>query len=177
MAQELNTTRLRLRNWQVEDLPRWIAMNSDPVTLKYFVRTDTKEESEKSFERIRNYLELHEFGLWAAEEKESENFMGFIGLSERFIEGVSFTPCIEIGWRLDKEFWGRGYATEGALEVLKFGKEILKIDQIYSYTARINTPSINVMKKIGLSERPELDFDHPKINAGEPIRNHVVFST
>ena len=152
-------------------------MNSDPVTLKYFVRTDTKEESEKSFERIRNYLELHEFGLWAAEEKATENFMGFIGLSDQYLEGISFTPCIEIGWRLDKEFWGRGYATEGALEVLKFGQENLKIDQIYSYTARINTPSINVMKKIGLSERPELDFDHPKINAGEPIRNHVVFST
>ena len=152
-------------------------MNSDPITLKYFARTDTKEESEISFERIKSYLELHEFGLWAAEEKESENFMGFIGLSERFIEGVSFTPCIEIGWRLDKEFWGRGYATEGALEVLRFGQENLKIDQIYSYTARINTPSINVMKKIGLRERPELDFDHPKIDIGQSIRNHVVFST
>ena len=177
MAQELKTIRLKLRNWQAEDLPRWIEMNSDPVTLKYFVRTDTKEESELSFERFKNNLELHEFGLWAVEEKETGNFMGFIGLSEKFIEGVSFTPCIEIGWRLDKEFWGRGYATEGALEVLRFAQEELKIDQIYSYTARINTPSINVMKKIGLIERPELDFDHPKIDAGLPIRNHVVFST
>ena len=177
MAQELNTIRLKLRNWQAEDLPRWIEMNSDPVTLKYFVRTDTKEESELSFERFKNNLELHEFGLWAVEEKETGNFMGFIGLSEKFIERVSFTPCIEIGWRLDKEFWGRGYATEGALEVLRFAQEELKIDQIYSYTARINTPSINVMKKIGLIERPELDFDHPKIDAGLPIRNHVVFST
>lgn len=177
MAQELNTTRLKLRNWQVEDLPRWIAMNSDPITLKYFSRTDTKEESELSFERFKNNLELHNFGLWAVEEKETGNFMGFIGLSEKFIEGVSFTPCIEVGWRLDKEFWGRGYATEGALKVLRFAQEELKIDQIYSYTARINTPSINVMKKIGLIERPELDFDHPKIDAGLPIRNHVVFST
>ena len=177
MAQELDSTRLRLRNWQLEDLPRWIAMNSDPVTLKYFPRTYTKEESEISFERIRNYLELHEFGLWAAEEKESKKFIGFIGLSEQSLEGISFTPCIEIGWRLDKAFWGRGYATEGALEVLKFGLENLKIDQIFSYTARINNPSINVMKKIGLNARPELDFDHPKIDAGEPTRNHVVFST
>ena len=58
MAQELDTTRLRLRNWRVEDLPRWIAMNSDPVTLKYFPRTQTKEESETSIERIKNFLEL-----------------------------------------------------------------------------------------------------------------------
>jgi len=152
-------------------------MNSDPVTLKYSPRTDTKEESEISFERHKNYLELHDFGFWAVEEKETGNFMGFIGLLEKYIEGVPFTPCIEIGWRLDKEFWGRGYATEGALEVLRFAQEELKIDQIYSYTARINTPSINVMKKIGLIERPELDFDHPKIDAGLPIRNHVVFST
>jgi RimJ/RimL family protein N-acetyltransferase len=177
MAQELNTTRLKLRNWKVDDLPGWIEMNSDPVTLQYFQRTDTKEESENSFVRNKNFLELHEFGLWAVEEKETGNFIGFIGLSEKFIEGVSFTPCIEIGWRLHKEFWGRGYATEGALEVLRFAQQELKIDQIYSYTARINTPSINVMKKIGLIERPELDFDHPKIDAGLPIRNHVVFST
>lgn len=152
-------------------------MNSDKEVLKYFSRTDTETESMESFERNRIFLNENSFGLWAAEEKATENFMGFIGLSDRYLEGISFTPCIEIGWRLDKEFWGRGYATEGALEVLKFGQENLKIDQIYSYTARINTPSINVMKKIGLSERPELDFDHPKINAGEPIRNHVVFST
>ena len=112
-------------------------MNSDPVTLKYFVRTNTKEESEISFERIKNFLELHEFGLWTAEEKKTESFMGFIGLSEQSLKGISFTPCIEIGWRLDKAFWGRGYATEGALEVLRFAQENLKIDQIYSYTARI----------------------------------------
>jgi RimJ/RimL family protein N-acetyltransferase len=177
MAQELNSTRLKLRNWQVDDLPLWIAMNSDPITLKYFPRTHTKEESEVSFERFKSFLELHEFGLWAAEEKETGNFMGFIGLSEQNLEGISFTPCIEIGWRLDKAFWGRGYATEGAREVLRFAQENLKIGQIYSYTARINAPSINVMKKIELKERPELDFDHPKIDAGEPTRNHVVFST
>ena len=177
MAQELDTPRIKLRNWQAKDLPRWIAMNSDPVTLKYFPRTYTNTESEISFERISKFLELHEFGVWAAEEKESANFMGFIGLSEQHLEGISFTPCIEIGWRLDKAFWGRGYATEGALEVLKFGQENLKIDQIFSYTARINTPSINVMKKIGLAARPELDFDHPKIDVGLPMRNHVVFST
>lgn len=152
-------------------------MNSDPITLRYFERTDTKEESEASFERIKSDLALHEFGLWAVEEKETGNFMGFIGLSEKYIEGVSFTPCIEIGWRLDKAYWGRGYATEGALEVLKFGLENLQIDQIYSYTAQINTPSINVMKKIGLIERPELEFEHPKISLGDNLRKHVVYST
>ena len=161
----------------MEDLPFWIAMNSDPVTLKYFPRTYTRDESQASFERIKIDLELHEFGLWAAQEKQSGKFMGFIGLSRKTLEGISFTPCIEIGWRLDREFWGRGYATEGALEDLKFGQESLKFDQIFSYTSRINTPSINVMKKIGLKARSELDFDHPKIQAGEPFREHVVFST
>ena len=177
MAHELNTPRLRLRNWQVEDLPSWIAMNSDPITLKYFPRTFTEAESRASFERIKSFLELNKFGLWAAEEKETEKFMGFIGLSEQNVEGIAFTPCIEIGWRLDREYWGRGYATEGALEVLKFGQESLKFDQIFSYTSRINSPSINVMKKIGLRARSELDFDHPKIQAGELLRDHVVFST
>lgn len=177
MTRELNTPRLILRNWRLADLPIWIEMNSDPITLKYFPRTFTEAESRASFERIKSFLELHEFGLWAAEEKESEKFMGFIGLSEQYVEGISFTPCIEIGWRLDKSYWNKGYATEGASAVLKFGSEILKIDKIFSYTTRINTPSLNVMKKIGLTARPELDFDHPKIKTGEPLLSHLVYST
>ncbi len=152
-------------------------MNSDPITLKYFPRTFTEAESRASFERIKSFLELHEFGLWGAEEKETEKFMGFIGLSEQNVKGISFTPCIEIGWRLDKEFWGKGYATEGAEAVLKFGQDSLHLTEIYSYTSRINLPSINVMRKIGLRARPEFDFGHPMIPNEDELRNHVVYST
>lgn len=177
MAQELNSPRIRLRHWQLNDLPNWISMNSDPITLRYFPRVFTEEESRASFERIRIFLEIHEFGLWAAEERETGKFMGFIGLSEQKLDGIAFTPCIEIGWRLDKSFWGKGYATEGAIEVLKFGQEHLGISEIFSFTSKLNLPSLNVMRKIGLRARPEFDFEHPKIDEGNPARKHVVFST
>lgn len=81
-------------------------------------------------------------------------------------------------WQVeDLPHWIAGHATEGALEVLKFSLKNLKIERIFSYTARINAPSINVMKKIGLKERPELEFEHSKISVGDNLRKHVVYST
>ena len=86
-------------------------------------------------------------------------------------------PCQEIGWRLDKKYWGKGYATEAAKVVLNFGLADIGLPEIYSYAAKSNLPSINVMRKIGLRERPDLAFEHPKIAAGSPVKSHVVYST
>ena len=103
MAIELNTPRTLLRAWQESDLEPWIALNSDAENLRYFPRTYTAEESLTSFNRLRDRLNENPFGLWAAEEKSSGEFMGFIGLAHQDLPGVSFIPCHEIGWRLDKK--------------------------------------------------------------------------
>lgn len=103
--------------------------------------------------------------------------MGFVGLAKQEIPGVAFMPCYEIGWRLDKKYWGKGYATEAAKVVLDYGLEDLGLAEIFSFTAKQNLPSINVMKKIGLRERPELDFAHPRIEDVSPVKWHVVYST
>ena len=103
--------------------------------------------------------------------------MGFVGIARQEIPGVAFMPCHEIGWRLDKKFWGQGYATEAARIILDFGLNEIGIDQIFSFTAAQNLPSINVMKKIGLREREELAFAHPRIEDSSPVKAHVVYST
>lgn len=177
MAKELESPRVLLREWRDDDLAPWITLNSDPINLKYFPRTYTPEESTASFQRIRERLDSNDFGLWAAEEKSSGNFMGFVGIASQNLDGVSFMPCHEIGWRLDKEFWGRGYATEAAKVALDFALNELHIPVIYSYTAIANEPSINVMRKIGLHFRPDLEFDHPNIPEGSPVKRHLVYST
>ena len=86
-------------------------------------------------------------------------------------------PCHEIGWRLDKKYWGKGYATEAAKVVLAYGLAELKLEEIFSFTAKGNLPSVNVMRKIGLHERPELAFEHPRIPDESPVKSHVVYST
>ena len=177
MAIELQTPRVLLRAWKESDLAPWVALNSDAENMRYFPRTYTSEESHASFQRFRELLDSNPFGLWAAEEKSSGAFMGFVGLAHQDLPGVSFMPCNEIGWRLDKNYWGKGYATEAAKTVLEFGLKELNLPIIYSYTALQNLPSINVMRKIGLRERPELTFEHPKIPDGNPVKTHLVYST
>ncbi len=177
MAIELETPRVLLRAWQVSDVEPWIALNSDSENMRYFPRTYTPDESKASFQRLRDLLNEHSFGLWAAQEKSSGDFMGFVGLAHQDLPGVSFMPCHEIGWRLDKKYWGKGYATEAAKSVLDYGVKDLSLPIIYSYTALQNLPSINVMRKIGLRERSELTFEHPKIPDGNPVKSHLVYST
>jgi ribosomal-protein-alanine N-acetyltransferase len=173
----IESERVLLREWQSSDLEPWIALNLDPDNLRYFPRTYTAQESTESFRRISELLEKNHYGLWAAEEKTSREFMGFIGLAKQDLPEISFMPCHEIGWRLDKKYWGKGYATEGTKVALAYGLTELEIPTIYSYTSFYNLPSINVMKKIGLRQRQELTFEHPRIEVGSPLRTHIVYST
>lgn len=177
MAISLESDRVLLREWLASDLDPWISLNLDPENLRYFPRVYTVEESRSSFERSRDRLNENSFGFWAAEEKSSGDFMGFVGIAYQDIPGVAFMPCHEIGWRLDKKYWGNGYATEAARVVLGYGMHEIGLAEIFSFTAKFNAPSINVMRKIGLRERPELAFEHPKIDAGNPVKSHVVYST
>jgi RimJ/RimL family protein N-acetyltransferase len=99
-------------------------------------------------------------------------FAGLIGLSAVDFE-ASFTPCVEIGWRLASPYWGHGYATEGARAALAFGFERLGLPEIVAFTVRANLRSIRVMEKIGMVFSEE--FDHPGIALGHPLRRHVLY--
>lgn len=166
-----------LRAWQESDLAPWTALNADSENLKFFPRVYSPEESLASFLRLRDLLATNALGLWAAEERSRGEFMGFVGLAKQDIPGVAFMPCYEIGWRLDKKYWGQGYATEAAQVVLDYGLNEGGLTEIFSFTAKQNLPSINVMKKIGLRERPELAFAHPRIADESPVKWHIVYST
>ncbi len=177
MAAQLETPRVLLRGWQESDLAPWIALNLDEENLKFFPRVYSAEESLASYLRLRDLLANNSIGLWAAEEKSSGEFMGFVGLTRQEIPGVVFMPCHEIGWRLDKKYWSKGYATEAAKTVLDYGLNEGGLTEIFSFAAKQNLPSIKVMKKIGLRERPELTFAHPRIDDASPVKLHVVYST
>lgn len=88
---------------------------------------------------------------------------------------AAFTPCVEIGWRLAAEHWGRGYATEAAREVLAYGFATLGLEEIVSFTTETNLRSRRVMEKLGLKCDPADDFDHPKLGADHPLRRHDLY--
>ncbi len=101
-------------------------------------------------------------------------FIGFVGLSVPSFTS-HFTPCVEIGWRIAKEYWGNGYASEAAAASLHFGFEKLKLQQIVAFTVPTNKRSIAVMERIGMSRNPADDFDHPNLQPGHPLQRHVLY--
>ena len=100
-----------------------------------------------------------------------------IGLNrlDNSILPVHFLPAVEVGWRLAFDYWGKGYATEGALACLKYGFEMLDLDEIVSFTTVTNKRSRAVMEKIGMHHDPKEDFDHPHVPEGNPLRKHVLY--
>lgn len=165
------TDRLRFRDWQQEDFVTFEKMNADAEVMRYFPSILTSKESEEFLEKIQDEFKERGYGLYPIELRDTGEFIGYIGFHLSTFE-AEFTPCVEIGWRLHNDFWGRGYATEGAKACLKYGFETLKFEKIYSFTAKINISSENVMQKIGLEYVQ--DFQHPSVGEGS-LKDHVLY--
>lgn len=171
---DLRTDRLWLRRWLPGDLAPFAALNADARVMEYFPAVLSREETDTLASRIEAHFEQHGFGLWAVEIPDVTSFAGFIGLSVPRFE-APFTPCVEIGWRLAPEYWGRGYATDGARAVLDFAFNALGLDEVVSFTAPGNLRSRRVMEKIGMVHNPADDFDHPALPGGHRLRRHVLY--
>ena len=160
----VDTPRLILRAWRDSDREPFARMNADPRVMEFFPSCLSRAESDALFDRAR-------MSVLAAELRATGEFIGFIGLSVPTFE-AHFTPCVEIGWRLAAEHWGRGLATEGARAVLERAS-----GEIVSFTTEKNWRSRRVMEKIGLKHDPRDDFDHPGLPEGHPLRRHVLYRT
>lgn len=170
----LMTTRLRLRAWREEDLAPFAVLNGDARVMEFFHHPLDHSESDALVGRIREHFDRHGFGLWAVEVPGVADFIGFVGLSVPTFQ-AHFTPCVEIGWRLAYEHWGRGYATEAARAALAFGFRDLELDAIVSFTAPENSRSRRVMERLGMARSAEDDFEHPAFPEGHPLRAHVLY--
>jgi len=168
----IETDRLLLREWQTADQAVYIEMNSDSSVMEFFPSILTPEQSLQHIRRITELINKEGYGLFAVERKEDSAFIGFTGFSHPRFE-ASFTPCVEIGWRISGKFWNKGYATEAAKACLQFGFERMKWKDIYSFTSLLNTRSETVMKKIGMHREGE--FDHPLLENGHPLQKHVLY--
>ena len=170
----LKTERLALRPWNDDDVEPFAALNADPKVMEHFPAVLSRDETEAAVERIVDHFDVHGFGLWAVEAPEVADFIGFVGLAVPRFE-AHFTPCVEIGWRLAKDYWGRGYATEGARAALAFAFDTLRLEEVVSFTVPGNERSRGVMEKLGMERDPGDDFDHPLLPKGHAIERHVLY--
>jgi len=170
---EFETSRLRLRQWQESDREPFAAMNADPAVMEFFPALQGRAASDASIDAWQSQFAAQGWSNWAAEFIESSQFIGFVGLSvPRRV--LPFSPCVEIGWRLARAFWGRGFATEAAQGALRVGFERLGLTEIVSFTAVGNHRSRAVMERIGM-RNAEQDFEYPGVPEGHPLRMHCLY--
>jgi ribosomal-protein-alanine N-acetyltransferase len=175
---ELRTARLLLRRWREADLTPFAAMNADPEVMEHFPAPLTRAQSDAFASQIEEGFGEAGFGLWAVETTADGGFIGYTGLARpRFT--AHFTsparPATELGWRLARHAWGRGYATEAARAVLGFAFGRAGLSEIVSFTAVTNIRSQAVMRRIGMTRDPADDFDHPALPPGHRLRCHVLY--
>ena len=151
-------------------------MNQDPVVLEYFPRLYSPNETQEMINKMKVSIAEKGWGFWACELKETGEFIGFIGIEDRFFP-EPLKPGTEIGWRLRKEFWGKGYATEGAKAVLDYAFKTLKLEEVIAFTTVENRKSRRVMEKLGMIHDPKDDFDHPKIQTHPVSYTHLTLPT
>jgi RimJ/RimL family protein N-acetyltransferase len=169
---ELRTQRLLLRGWRAEDRDPYAAMNADAETMQFYPSILSRVESDARVDRAAEEWARDGYGRWAVEIPGVAPFGGYVGLMSPRFE-ASFTPCLEIGWRLAREHWGRGYATEAARAAIDFGFTQAGVDEIVAFTVPANTRSLRVMAKLGMKFSGE--FDHPGVVEGHPLRRHLLY--
>lgn len=170
---ELETDRLKLRQWKDEDYSIFADLNEDLQVMEFFPNPLMRMESYKLADTIKGLIEKRGWGLWAVELKNTNEFIGFTGLHIPK-PSLPFSPCVEVGWRLVKGAWGFGYATEAARASLKVAFEDLKLEEIIAYTALHNLRSQSVMRKLGMTNTDQ-NFDHPDLDPGHPLREQLLF--
>ena len=170
---ELETPRLLLRQWRDSDREPFAALNDDPAVMEFFPARIPRAASDESIETARRAIAERGWGWWAVEIRETGEFIGFTGLTipKRVLP---FSPCVEVGWRLAKAHWGKGYASEAARASLRAGFETIGLQEIVSFTALANLRSRAVMERIGM-KNANADFEHPGVPEGHALRMHCLY--
>jgi RimJ/RimL family protein N-acetyltransferase len=170
---EIDTERLRLRQWKLGDRPLFAEINSDPMVMEYYPDVLSTKESNDMAEKLESLIRNRGWGFWAVEEINENRFIGFVGLNEPGYE-MPFTPCIEIGWRLHRKYWGRGYATEAAKACLEVAFEVLGYSEVVSFTPVQNIKSRAVMERLGMINTNK-NYAHPMVPYNSPLHEHVLY--
>ena len=170
----LFTERLILRQWRDEDRAPFAEMSADPETMAYYLEPWTRERSDAWIDRAQAAIAARGYGFWALERRSDGRFLGYTGIGPADYL-PSFQGVTEVGWRLAKDVWGQGYASEAARDSLLLGFKEQGLSEIVAFTATINARSEGVMRRIGMVREPARDFDWPTFPEGHRLRPHIVY--
>lgn len=164
--------RLGFRNWNKEDLKEITELNADVDVMEHFPKTLNEKETEMFMDRLQKHYTDRGYTYFATEVLATGELIGFIGLAYQDYE-TSFTPATDIGWRLKKTAWGKGYATEGAKRCLEYAFDNLNLNRVIAVCTENNNKSERVMIKIGMNKLTK--FKHPSLNNFPTHENCICY--
>ncbi|MEM9630473.1 MAG: GNAT family N-acetyltransferase [Pseudomonadota bacterium] len=173
---EIETKRLLLRSWREGDIDPFAAICSDPDVMRYFPEPLSRQKTEKLIGMGCDCLKEHGVFYSPVEVKATGELIGFVGLDVHEDEAsLPMAPCVDIGWRLKRSAWGRGFASEAASAWLRFGFETKRYKEIVSFTPAINEASQRVMQRLGMTRDPNEDFVHHYFSEGHELALHQLY--
>lgn len=167
------SSRLGFRTWVDDDIEQMSLLNSDKEVMEFFPFLPSRDQTMEFIRRMQHQFVEKGFCYFPVDHLESNLFIGFIGFSLQEFKS-DFTPCVDIGWRIQKKYWGKGLATEGALQCIQYAKDHLPLNRIYSMAPKMNSKSLKVMEKIGMTYLKE--FEHPKLRENPTLQKCVLFA-
>ncbi|MDR7062153.1 MULTISPECIES: GNAT family N-acetyltransferase [unclassified Sphingopyxis] len=168
------TERLVMRSWRDEDVAPFQAICSDPEVMATLGPPLDMDATQALIERVKAREAEHGHSFWALERREDARLIGWCGVIRGDMGPVA--DKVEIGWRLARDCWGAGFASEAARGAIAWSFANLPDDEILAITWQGNVRSRAVMERLGMQYCADLDFDHPGLAADNPLRPHVTYS-
>ncbi len=171
----VKTERLRLRTWDRSDIEPFMMHLNTPNVTRWLDGVKDRDYYETVYEKIVATQEEQGHCFWIVERAIDSALLGFCGLRRGGPPGTCVENHVELGWRLREDVWRKGYGREAALACIEWGWRMLPDDLLVAFTVPGNVPSWSLMKSVGMSPRPDLDFDHPSFPAGHELSRHIVY--
>lgn len=169
----IETERLILRPWEQADVAAFLEINSDPEVMRWLGPVHDLAATQATVTRMRDMQERDGYCFWAVERKADARLIGWCGIIRSTTGPIDGQA--EVGWRLARDCWGQGFASEAAKASIAWAFEYLPDAAVYAITSVDNRASRAVMERCGMTWCPELDFQHPRLAADDPLSAHVTY--
>ena len=164
----IETERLILRDWTEADIAPFLTHTNTPAVMRWLGGVRTEAEQRESICRMMRWQEERGFTFWAVERRADGELLGFCGIKLADTPGSPIEGMYEIGWRLREDAWGQGYAKEAAIATIDFAFDRLGADRLVAITFPPNAASWGLMERLGMTRRPELDYDDARFPTLNP---------
>ncbi|MBB4641332.1 GNAT family N-acetyltransferase [Rhizorhapis suberifaciens] len=169
----METERLLLQTWDEDAFKRFHNGTNTPSVMRWLGGVMNDEQLAALYQRHTGFFTAFGHGFWIVVRKEDGEVLGFCGIKRVDAQGTDLTGQHEIGWRFREDSWGKGYAKEAAAASLDYAFVKLEAPHVVAFTVAGNSASWGLMERLGMTRRPDFDFDDPRF--GRDLNPTIVY--